>query len=132
MEGRIAKTMNKSHMKALKVIKLSLPFPPKELSPNSRVHWAKKVKFKAAQRTAGFYAAYPHRGKIPAGPIAIKFIFHPPTHRRMDLDNCLARLKAAADGIASGLGVDDNLFRPITCDMGEPDAKNPHVIVEIG
>jgi crossover junction endodeoxyribonuclease RusA len=46
--------------------------------------------------------------KIQAEKIRVKFSFHPPSKRRLDLDNCVARMKAGIDAIAFVAGVDDS------------------------
>lgn len=51
--------------------------------------------------------------------IHLTIIFYPPDNRRRDLDNCHAAIKSGLDGMASALGVDDRVFRPITLDFGE-------------
>jgi crossover junction endodeoxyribonuclease RusA len=38
----------------------------------------------------------------------VAFTFYPPSRRRMDLDNCISRMKAGIDGLADVLGVDDS------------------------
>lgn len=48
----------------------------------------------------------------------ISIIFHPP-HSNYDLDNCLAALKAALDGVAMALKMNDKMFRPISIDFGD-------------
>ena len=45
--------------------------------------------------------------------------FCPPDHRRRDLDNIIASMKAANDGIADALGIDDSRFIS-TYSMGSP------------
>ena len=92
---------------------LVLPWPPKELSPNARVHWA--VKSGAAKRQrrdaciavklAGWNAA-----ALPEGRLHLWIDFYPPTRRLPDDDNMLSRMKPARDGIADALGIDDRRF----------------------
>ena len=89
-----------------------LPWPSPELSPNSRVHWSKKAK---AAKYARLYAyVRTKEAKVVAnttGKITLAIEFVKPSRRRMDLDNMLASLKPALDGIAQALGVDDSRFR---------------------
>lgn len=44
------------------------------------------------------------------GPIYLHVYFYPPDDRRRDSTNMLASMKAAFDGIADGLGVNDIRF----------------------
>ncbi|PZQ55748.1 MAG: endodeoxyribonuclease RusA [Novosphingobium pentaromativorans] len=98
---------------------ITLSWPDKRLSPNARLHWRAKVKPKQSARdgAAWLTAAAPGfqdaKAALPAaGPIPVKVTFFPPDRRHRDDDNMIASFKAARDGIASALGVDDRRFRP--------------------
>lgn len=96
-----------------------LPWPAKELSPNARVHWAVKSKaVKSARASAGWITKAANINVCWGGPIFLQITFHPPSKRRHDIDNCVARLKGALDGIADGLKVDDSRFR-LGIEIGE-------------
>lgn len=88
-----------------------LPWPPKELSPNARVHWAKKSKA-AKQYRAECYLLTKKAGiAAPDGDeILFALEFVPPDRRKRDDDNLLASCKALRDGVADALGIDDNRF----------------------
>lgn len=91
--------------------RVSLPWPPKDLSPNARVHWLKKSKSAKAYRKACW--ALCKEAKITApkdGPIHLWIDFYPPDRRKRDDDNMIANFKSGRDGIADALGVDDNRF----------------------
>lgn len=117
------------------MLRVELPFPPAELSPNRRLHWAKKAKSVKAYRnwvSLMTQAEVPpiDRGRWPYdGEIPISVTFFPPDNRRRDRDNMLASFKAGFDGIADALGVDDNRFIP-THRVGEV-VKGGKVLVEI-
>ena len=105
------------------MITIRLPWPPKELSPNARVHWAKKAKkaneyrwFCSIKARAGWWTKL---NKNASPPISLAITFHPPDRRRRDLDNMLASIKAGIDGIADALGVDDQHFS-LRLERGEP------------
>lgn len=92
---------------------LVLPWPSKDLSPNGRVHWAKKSKAtKAARHEAKILAAAAgwRQWSIPDGRLHLWIDFYPPTKRLPDDDNMLSRCKAYRDGIADLLGIDDKRF----------------------
>jgi crossover junction endodeoxyribonuclease RusA len=112
-------------------IHLILPYPPSELNPNKRLHWAAKTKIKNAEKEMGFALASAYKGKL-SGTIPLTLTFHASTNRSYDLDNALASCKAAIDGLATGLGINDKQFQPITIDRGKPDKDNPRVEVLIG
>ena len=89
-----------------------MSWPPKELSPNARVHWAKKSKAAKAYRAEAFYKTKQALDEWHAFAGAYKFNvkFYPPDKRRRDDDNLIAQLKPARDGIADALGIDDSQF----------------------
>lgn len=88
-----------------------LPWPPRELSPNSRTHWAKKAKAAKAYRLDCFYLAKEAKVTAPKeGPINLHIEFVPPDRRPRDLDNMLASTKNLLDGLAQALGVNDKRF----------------------
>lgn len=90
---------------------ITLPWPPKELSPNARVHFRAKAAAVKAYRETAYWAASANPLAMPAtGGIALRFDFHPPDKRRRDLDNMLASIKAGVDGIADAHEVDDQRF----------------------
>lgn len=92
-------------------MELILPWPPKQLFPNvsRRLHWSKVRKFaKEYRNICGLLA----RAET-SNPSSLEFnvLFVPPDRRRRDLDNCIAALKAAQDGLQDGWGVDDSKFK---------------------
>ncbi len=111
---------------------IALSWPDPALSPNARSRtYHKKARYaKLARADAGWATK---AAKVPPappeGPIALRIVWHPPTRRKIDDDNMVARFKAARDGIADALGVDDNRFAP-TYEWGEP-VKGGKVIVTI-
>lgn len=107
---------------------IQLPWPPAKLSPNARGNWRTKEKARTAYKLEGYIAA---RGmRAPEGDIHLSITFHPPDKRHRDLDNCLASVKYALDGIANALKINDTAFRPITIDWGEP-VKNGKIVIKI-
>lgn len=108
-----------------------LPWPSRELSPNSRVHWSKKAKAAKYARLYAFVRTKESKRAVPAtGKITLSIEFVKPSRRRMDLDNMLASLKPHIDGIAQGLGVDDSRFRYLL-DVAEEPVKGGVVRVSI-
>jgi len=93
------------------VPQIVLPWPPKVLSPNARVHFRVKAGAVKAYRETAYWLAKATPLAVPAeGGIALRLDFHPPDRRRRDLDNMLAAIKAGIDGIAQAHGVDDARF----------------------
>jgi len=93
-------------------MEIMLPWPPRELSPNARCHWAVKGRqTKLYRTTAMVLAKHCCNPRIPEGPLYLWVTFFPPDRRRRDDDNVFAGFKAGRDGIAQALGIDDNRFR---------------------
>jgi len=96
------------------MIEISYPWPPRELSPNARCHWAVKSKAAAAYRATGaaltMVALFPVCPDFGDGKIHLFIDFYPPSKRRYDDDNCYSAIKSLRDGIADALGVNDRRF----------------------
>ena len=115
-----------------------LPWPPRELHPNARVHWAVRAKAAKAYRSASGWAVLEQIGKdrarvaklLKEARIPLKIVFHPKSKRRMDLDGCLSNIKSGLDGLADVLKVDDSRFE-LTISMGDP-VKGGEVHITIG
>lgn len=110
---------------------ITLPWPPKDLSPNSRIHWAKLAQAKKAYRTECFLQARiagVKRQEARRAHVSISFV--PPDRRGRDLDNCLAMLKSGLDGIADALGIDDKNWT-LTLAMAETVGGMVKVTVEV-
>ena len=96
----------------MKTLQLTLPWPPADLSPNSRGHWSKLARAKKAYRTAcAITARQQGAGRSEAKKLHVSLVFVPPTRRAYDLDNLLARMKSGLDGLADVLGVDDRHWK---------------------
>jgi crossover junction endodeoxyribonuclease RusA len=92
-----------------------LPWPSRDLHPNARGHWSKRAKAaKAARYEAGVrtLGAGWQGATLPEGRIHVWIDAYPPDRRHRDTDGVLSSLKAALDGIADVLGVNDRLFVP--------------------
>lgn len=96
------------------MIVVDLPWPPKELSQNYRGHWAPIARAKRSYRTVARLltrsALAKASGYTQFDDVRLSYEFHPPTARTYDRDNLAARMKAATDGIADALSIDDSGF----------------------
>ncbi len=91
------------------MLEINLPWPPATLSPNARQHWAQLAKAKKAFRADCYLTAIEQGARpIKADRLHLHLQFVPPTRRKFDIDNLLARMKAGLDGLADVLGVDDS------------------------
>ena len=104
------------------MISIDLPWPPSELHPNARVHWAKKANFTKRCRRFAWAQTLSVTGVRPLSVIGLRraahpqlltvtAIFCPPDKRRRDTDGMLSACKAYFDGIADALGVDDSRWQ---------------------
>jgi crossover junction endodeoxyribonuclease RusA len=95
---------------------VDLPWPPRELSPNARKHWAQVAKHK--KRYRHICALMTKQFKIEPANLVVTLTFYKPSRRHMDLDNCLAMMKSGLDGVADALEVNDRDFK-LTVTMAE-------------
>lgn len=105
--------MSGSHEYVDGAIQLTMPWPPIELHPNSRPHWAvKSKKTKQYRETCAWQAIEQGATQWPHdGPISFHLVFYPPNRRLRDDDGLIAAFKAGRDGIADALKVDDHRFK---------------------
>lgn len=93
---------------------LVLPWPHKDLSPNSRRHWTKRAAAATDARQVALVLAYEAGWKglqLPPGRLHLWVDFYQAPKKVLpDDDNLLARFKPYRDGIAQVLGIDDKRF----------------------
>jgi crossover junction endodeoxyribonuclease RusA len=97
-------------------IVIHLPWPPKELSPNWRGHWAQKSR--AAKRYRYqcrilALSAMSHAQIVKIGQwkrIDLSLEFYPKDRRKRDDDNLIAAFKPGRDGLSDAMCMDDANF----------------------
>jgi len=90
---------------------IKLPWPPKDLSPNARVHWSKRSKAAKSYRLACATLTKQAAPKLPESERLVLWItFYPPDKRHRDDDNLIAAFKSGRDGLAEALGINDKRF----------------------
>jgi crossover junction endodeoxyribonuclease RusA len=105
------------------MIEIVLGWPPTDLSPNARKHWAQVAKAKKQYRKdcysvskeqlkkyRGVYENIPER-------LVLEMTFIPPDRRSYDRDNLVARMKAGIDGLADALRINDKRFNTVISTM---------------
>lgn len=95
-------------------MQVTLPWFPKQLSPNANHHWGTKAKYKRIYRTECWAQTRDALGLVDLRgdfPVTLTITFVPPSKRHYDLDNCLAAIKSGLDGVADALQVNDHRFR---------------------
>jgi crossover junction endodeoxyribonuclease RusA len=109
------------------VIRITLPWPPSTLNPNTRLHWAALAKHKARYRAVCQMATETQRGawdcQIPDGPLRLSLIFYRPTRRSYDRDNLLARMKSGLDGMCDSMRINDKRFATLVIRVAD-EIKN--------
>jgi hypothetical protein len=106
---------------------IRLPWPHKNLSSNTHIHWSKRY---MSVRAARFAAAMLTREAGAIGDI-LEFTYHPPDNRKRDAQNMPDMLKASIDGIADAMGRDDNDFRCVFPSIFSEKIKGGAVDVHI-
>lgn len=108
-------------------VTVQLSWPDIALSPYSHLHWSRVNPIKRKNKSDAYDATLAaielaglDRDKITSrGRVGLVYLFWPPDDTKRDLDNLLASCKAAQDGLALALNVDDATFGPITVDWGD-------------
>jgi crossover junction endodeoxyribonuclease RusA len=93
------------------VIEITVPYPPKELNPNTKLHWAAKMGYIKMYRGTCKSIAGESSHVLPDGDLVLDLEFFPPDNRRRDDDNMISSFKAGRDGIAEALELDDVRFQ---------------------
>ncbi len=94
-------------------MQVTLPWPPKELSPNARKHFMALARTKRKYREVCRVLALAAGVRALAGidRLHVELTFYPPDRRPRDQDNMLAAMKSGLDGLADALGLDDRKFK---------------------
>ena len=105
------------------MIEIVLGWPPSDLSPNKRLHWAKLATAKKQYRKdclsvtkeqlkkyKGVYEKIPEK-------LVLEMLFIPPDKRSYDRDNLVARMKAGIDGLSDALRINDKRFNTVISTM---------------
>ena len=105
------------------MLRVELPWPPRELSPNARVHWTAKAEAAQTAKAQGCYLTL--EAELPTGwlwldadGIQATYVFHPPDKRKRDIDNYLSMMKNYIDGVCAALGIDDSRIKRTVIEWG--------------
>lgn len=113
-------------------MRLVLDLPPRELSPNARVHWARKAKAVRTYRMMAFIAARNAiRPALPWERAEARVAFYFSVVRRRDSHNFAAALKACWDGIVDAGVLADDSGLTVHAPTMAVDRKCPRVEIEL-
>ena len=107
------------------MIEIVLGWPPSDLSPNKRLHWAKLAAAKKQYRknclSASREQLKKYRGVTENIPekLVIEMTFIPPDRRSYASDNLVARMKAGIDGLSDALRINDKRFNTVISTMDQ-------------
>ena len=107
------------------MIEIVLGWPPSDLSPNKRLHWAKLATAKKQYRKDCYSVSKEQLKKykgvyenIPE-KLVLEMTFIPPDKRSYDRDNLVARMKAGIDGLSDALRINDKRFNTVISTMDQ-------------
>ena len=107
------------------MIEVVLGWPPTDLSPNARKHWAVVARAKKQYRKDCYSVSKEQLKKykketenIPER-LVLEMTFIPPDKRSYDRDNLVARMKAGIDGLADALRINDKQFNTVISTMDQ-------------
>ena len=112
-------------------VTLRLSWPSKWLWQNRRPHWRQARDSARNARLEAWALMRDTSAKAGADPIILTFAFHPPNRVKRDLQNMPATQKAALDGIADALHVDDSTFTVRWPEAWGEVVKGGCVLVEV-
>ena len=105
------------------MIEVVLGWPPTDLSPNARKHWAVVARAKKQYRKDCYSVSKEQLKKIKTDNIPEKLVlemtFIPPDRRSYDRDNLVARMKSGIDGLADALKINDKRFNTVISTMDQ-------------
>lgn len=108
-----------------------LSWPARACQPNSSVHPHTRSAARRAQRAQAAAAGLLARDLPADAVLHAELLFVPPDRRRRDLDNLIASMKGALDGVFDEQGRDDRELRVITGYLAEPDRADCRVELRI-
>lgn len=110
-------------------MQIKLPWPPKELNPNARLHHHALARAKAKYRAAcGWEMKAQGVKQINASALHVSITFYAPDRRRRDWDNMLSSMKSGLDALSDAIGVDDSLW---SITISKAKETGGYVLIEV-
>ena len=113
-------------------MKIEFQWPARDLHPNARIIWqVKQLRVKEA-RTEAYWLTQVQPGDMLAypGKMQICYTFYPPNKAHRDLDNMIANMKSALDGVMDALGTNDSQIVRVVGEWGKV-VKGGAVVMEV-
>ena len=113
--------------------RVALPWPAKELNPNSRCGWRRKAEAVQLARNVAYFLArsrYDGHTYLDDRELQLRVVAYPPDKRRRDADNILASEKAHIDGVCQALQIDDHSIRRTVIEWGDVK-KGGEIVMEL-
>ena len=118
-------------------VRLVLPFPPRNLSPNVHAHWAVKAADARSYRFTCKVLALKARAKLATyplpSPVQARIIFVGGNRTLPDTDNALASFKAGVDGLVDAKLITDDSpehFQIVELLVRRGDKREVRVLLE--
>lgn len=118
------------------MIRVDLPYPHGDLSPNGRAHHHAKARAVKSHRLWADVATLEalqagEKADLAARPIPVRLTVRAkPRGPLPDRDNCVAMAKSYLDGIAQRLGVNDIAFASPVVEFATP--RDGRFVIEVG
>lgn len=114
------------------LLEVTLPLPPKKLSPNRPSHFMQKARaVKEARNIAKLFTLAALQGQAPPLIQSYSLHFYFPTAARRDDDNAAASFKSYRDGIADALRIDDHGITMNSSPEMNTDREKPRLVVKL-
>jgi len=121
------------------MLSIAIPgLPPKECSPNARVHWAVKMRSSRDWASSAFYCAVDARNRtgepekwrnLDNAKVSVTFVL--PNNRRRDVDNLISAFKSGLDSLVRCGILRDDDFKHIELSYKAIVGTEAMTIVEV-
>ncbi len=114
------------------IYSFTIPWPPAALTPHAKGNFWAKANATKSYRQAAYILARAAGVQRATGAPAVRIVLaYSPPSQRGDVQNVHGRLKAAIDGIADAVGLDDKAFRIAFPETFGPSKKGGEISVEV-
>ena len=120
-------------------MKLTFPYPPKELLPNRKASWQQLMAVTGGTREDCYYHALEQKEHIkaqfPLKQVELEITWYPPDKRRIaDFDSIFRATKPILDSLVDAKIIKDDspkIIRGVKLSYGKVDKDNPRTEIDI-